>query len=176
MTKRPKSKSASDELAAAHKKIAKLEAREAAHEHAAKVQAALYRIAETASAAQDMPAFYAQIHEIVGELMYADNFYIALYDEERELINFPFYRDEVDPEIPDPNAWDHFGVGEARGATAYVLRHGKPILLVKVGRSERGARCIGQIGGPPSGSWIIVSTTYPWRRYRSRLRRSLASR
>ena len=28
-----------------------------------------------------MPAFYAQIHEIVGELMYADNFYIALYDE-----------------------------------------------------------------------------------------------
>ena len=76
-----------------------------------------------------MPAFYAQIHEIVGELMYADNFYIALYDEDRQLINFPFYRDEVDPDIPDPNAWDHFGVGEARGSTAYVLRHGKPKLL-----------------------------------------------
>ena len=39
-----------------------------------------------------MPAFYAPIHEIVGELMYADNFYIALYDEERQLINFPFSR------------------------------------------------------------------------------------
>ena len=31
-----------------------------------------------------MPAFYRTIHEIVGELMYAENFYIALYDEERE--------------------------------------------------------------------------------------------
>ena len=107
MTKKTSSRSAADELAAAQKKIAKLESREAAHEHSAKVQSALYRIAETASAAQDMPAFYAQIHEIVGELMYADNFYIALYDEERQLINFPFYRDEVDPIIPDPNAWDH---------------------------------------------------------------------
>ena len=118
--------SESNPLAAAQRQIAELEARETAHEHAAKVQSALYRIAETASAAQDMPAFYAKIHEIVRSLMYADNLYIALYDEERQLINFPFYRDEVDPEIPDPNRWDPFGVGEARGSTAYVLRHGRP--------------------------------------------------
>jgi hypothetical protein len=96
--------SGSKDLATAQKRIAQLEAREAAHESAEKVQAALYRIAETASAAQDMSTFYAQIHEIVGELMYADNFYIALYDEERQQINFPYFRDEVDTDIPDPNA------------------------------------------------------------------------
>jgi GAF domain-containing protein/CheY-like chemotaxis protein len=115
-----------DELDAAQKRIAELEAREAAHERAEQVQSALYRIAETASAAQDMPTFYATIHEIVGGLMYADNFYIALYDEARQLINFPFYRDEVDTDLPDPNNWDPFGVGDARGSTAYVLRHGRP--------------------------------------------------
>ncbi len=155
-SKKSSSRSASDELAAADKKIAKLEAREAAHEHAAKVQSALYRIAETASTAQDMPAFYAQIHKIVGELMYADNFYIALYDEERELINFPFYRDEVDTDLPDPSAWDHFGVGEARGATAYVLRRGRPEhwtpkkfqTLAKKGEIE--------IIGQPSVEWLGV--------------------
>ena len=118
--------SASDELAAAQKRIAQLEAREAAHEGAEKVQAALYRIAETASAAQDMPTFYAKIHEIVSELMYADNFYIALYDEERQQINFPYFRDEVDTDIPDPNAWDPIGVAFARGSTAYLLRTGEP--------------------------------------------------
>ena len=32
------------------------------------LQSALYRIAETASAAQDMQEFYADIHHIVGEL------------------------------------------------------------------------------------------------------------
>ncbi len=65
-------------------------------------QAALRSIAETASAAEDMPSFYAEIHRIVGELMYADNFFIAIYDEARNALSFPYYVDEVDPEIPDP--------------------------------------------------------------------------
>jgi len=120
------SRAESSELKAALARIAELEAREAEHAHAEQVQAALYRIAETASAATDMPSFYATIHEIVGSLMYADNFYIALYDEERQAINFPLFLDEVDPEIPDPNVWSPFGIGDARGATAYLLRHGEP--------------------------------------------------
>ena len=91
-----------------------------------KVQDALYRIAELASAAQDMQEFYRAIHEIVGELMYAENFFIALYDEERQLINWPYYVDEVDDDPPDPNQWDAFGSGDARGVTAYVLRTGEP--------------------------------------------------
>ena len=120
------SRTESSELKAARARIAELEAREAEHTHAEQVQAALYRIAETASAATDMPSFYASIHEIVGSLMYADNFYIALYDEERQAINFPFFLDEVEPDIPDPNVWSPFGIGDARGATAYLLRKGEP--------------------------------------------------
>ena len=56
------------------------------------MQAALYRIAELASAAHDMQEFYRAIHAVVGELMYASNLYIALYDEERQLINWPYSR------------------------------------------------------------------------------------
>ena len=66
------------------------------------MQSALYRIAETASAAQDMQEFYAEIHRIVGELMYADNFYIVLYDEERQAMNWPFYVDEVGRRLARP--------------------------------------------------------------------------
>jgi PAS domain S-box-containing protein len=98
-------------------------------ENGEKVQDALYRIAELASAAQDMQEFYRAIHGVVGELMHAESFYIALYDEERRLIGWPYYVDDVDPEIPDPNHWDAFGEGHASGATAYVLRTGKPQLL-----------------------------------------------
>ena len=94
-----------------------------------KVQAALYRIAELASAAQDMQEFYRAVHAVVGELMNASNFYIALYDEERQLINWPYYVDAVDLDVPDPNQWEAFGTGNARGTTAYVLRTGQPQLL-----------------------------------------------
>src|SRR5947209_15612030 len=73
-----------------------------------------------------MPEFYRAIHGVVGELMPAKNFFIALYDEQRQLINWPYYIDENDADIPDPNRWDEFGSGDARGATAYVLRTGTP--------------------------------------------------
>jgi PAS domain S-box-containing protein len=96
---------------------------------AAKVQDALYRIAELVGAARDMQEFYAAVHAIVGELMYAENFFIALYDEERQLINWPYYVDEADVHPPDPNVWTAFGEGYGRGLTAYVLRTGRPQLL-----------------------------------------------
>jgi len=86
------------------------------------LQSALYRIAETASTAQDMQEFYADIHHIVGELMYADNFYIVLYDEDRHALNWAYGVDESGDTFPDPNVWEPMGTGEARGLTAYVLR------------------------------------------------------
>ena len=96
---------------------------------AERVQAALYRIAELASAAQDMQEFYREVHAVVGELMFARNFFIALYDDERQLISWPYYVDEFDFDTPDPNRWDAFGEGEARGVTAYVLRTREPQLI-----------------------------------------------
>ena len=102
---------------------------EDAPEHDARVQDALYRIASAASAAQDLDAFYAEMHAIVGELMYAENLFIALYDAERQRINFPYYVDSVDTDLPDPRAWEPFGVGEGRGITAYALRHDEPMLI-----------------------------------------------
>ncbi|HEU5476385.1 MAG TPA: GAF domain-containing protein [Gaiellaceae bacterium] len=113
---------------------------EAERTHAAKVQDALYRIAELASAAHHMQEFYRAIHEVVGELMYAENFFIALYDEDRQRISWPYYVDEVDTELPDPNRWDTFGEGDARGSTAYVLRTGEPQLITR----ERVEKLIAQ--------------------------------
>jgi PAS domain S-box-containing protein len=96
---------------------------------AERVQPALYRIAELASLAQDMQEFFREVHAVVGELMHASNFFIALYDDERQLISWPYYVDEIDLDVPDPNQWDAFGEGEATGTTAYVLRTGEPQLV-----------------------------------------------
>jgi signal transduction histidine kinase/DNA-binding response OmpR family regulator/putative methionine-R-sulfoxide reductase with GAF domain len=98
---------------------------------AERLQQALYRIADASSAATDMAAFYRAIHETVGELMDARNFYVALYDADREAINFPYYVDMVDEDLPDPHAWEPFGTGNAGGLTAYVLRTGEPGLFTK---------------------------------------------
>ena len=83
------------ELATARARIAELEALEGERDRQAKVQSALYRIADAASAQSDMQAFYRTIHGIVGELMYAENFYIVLYDEERQRMNWPLCRNRA---------------------------------------------------------------------------------
>src|SRR5262245_5347573 len=126
----------SSELAEARRRLAELEAVEGEGAYAAKVQDALSRIAELASAAEDMQDFYRSVPAVVAELMHASHFFIALYDEERELIRWPYYVDEVDDAVPDPNRWDAFGEGEARGLTAYVLRTGRPHLLTHDGMQE----------------------------------------
>src|SRR3954452_1098337 len=95
--------------------------------HDARVQDALYRIASAASAAQDLDSFYAEMHAIVGELMYAENFYIALYDPERDALRYAYNVDTVDPEVLDPKVWHQLGATRlGRGTTAYVLRTGRP--------------------------------------------------
>jgi diguanylate cyclase (GGDEF)-like protein/PAS domain S-box-containing protein len=113
------------------------------------LQQALYRIAETTSLAEDMEGFYQKIHGIVGELMYAKNFYISLYDEAADMLTFPYFVDEVDPP-PSP-------MKPSRILTTYVLRTGQPLLcspavfdrLVSEGEVEaRGGASVDWLGVP----------------------------
>ena len=112
------------------------------------LSSALYRIAEQTSSAADLEHFYSSIHGIVGELMYARNFYIALYDPETQLLSFPYFVDEEDP-TPSPKK-------PGRGLTEYVLRTGEPLLctpevfdgLVRQGEVE--------LIGAPSVDWLGV--------------------
>jgi len=87
---------------------------------AEELQAALYRIADQTSSATDLEAFYQAIHGIVGELMDARNFYIALYDHESGQLSFPYFVDESDrPPAPRPLG---------KRMTDYILRNGEPVL------------------------------------------------
>src|SRR4051794_33334264 len=103
-----------------------------------------------------MQEFYGAIHEIVGELMEAGDFFIALYDEERRRINWPYFVDEVDPARPDPNQWFEFGQGDARGLTAYVLRTGKPQRIPEARMLQLIEQGEAELIGEPSEDWLGV--------------------
>src|SRR5262249_38736029 len=61
---------------------------------AEQVPGPFYRIAEAAASAGDLTGFYQIVHGIVSELMFANNFYIALHDPATETISFPYVHDE----------------------------------------------------------------------------------
>jgi PAS domain S-box-containing protein len=84
------------------------------------LSSALYRIAEKASAAEDLQQFFASTHAIVDELMSARNFSIAIHDPDSGLLSFPYFVDEQQS-VPSPAKL-------CSGLTEYVLRTGEPLL------------------------------------------------
>jgi two-component system cell cycle sensor histidine kinase/response regulator CckA len=115
---------------------------------AEKLQSALYRIAATTSATEDIDEFYRAIHAIVGELMYAKNFYVALHDAHADLISFPYCVDEVDP-TPGP-------MPPGNGLTAHVLRTGEALLTLDEDFTEMVRRGDVQLVGSNSVAWLGV--------------------
>ena len=61
-------------------------------EEAERLQRALFAIADQASADRDMPDVFRSLHEIVGSLMYAENFYIVLFDPRARDIALRLFR------------------------------------------------------------------------------------
>lgn len=116
---------------------------------AEELNAALYAIAARSQSAEDLQQFFAAIHNIVGQLMNARNFYISLYDPQSQLLSFPYFVDDQDP-TPNPRIL-------GRGLTEYVLRSGEPLLaapeifddLIRRGEVELiGSRCVDWLGVP----------------------------
>jgi two-component system cell cycle sensor histidine kinase/response regulator CckA len=115
---------------------------------AEELNAALYAIAARSQSAEDLQQFFAAIHNIVGQLMNARNFYIALYDPQTRLLSFPYFVDEQDP-TPDPKPL-------GRGLTEYVLRSGEPLLATPAVFEELMRRGEVEQIGAPSLDWLGV--------------------
>ena len=112
------------------------------------LSSALYRIAEKTSSAADLQQFYASIHAIVGELMYARNFYIALYDPQTQLLSFPYFVDEEDA-TPEAKKL-------GRGLTEHVLRTGESLLCTPEVFDTLVMKGEVELIGAPSVDWMGV--------------------
>lgn len=113
-----------------------------------RLQAALFSIAERSSTADSIEDFYAAVHQIVGELLYARNFYIALLTGAGDELEFPYSVDERDPVRPRRRL--------AKGLTEYVLRTGTALLADReVIESLANAGEVHSFG-PRSAYWLGV--------------------
>ena len=84
------------------------------------IQAILYEISEAAHTSRELETLFPRIHQIVGELMPAKNFYIALYDAAADAFSLPYFIDDYDETLPVEQL--------KQGLTGYVLRTEQPLL------------------------------------------------
>jgi diguanylate cyclase (GGDEF)-like protein len=112
------------------------------------LQQALFRIAEVSQSSVSMDLFYASVHNIIGELLQAKNFYIAFLTADGQSLEFPYFVDERD-KVSGTRTLGH-------GLTEYVIRTGKPVCLNRsdIDKLEQQGEVI--VSGAKSISWIGV--------------------
>ncbi len=120
-----------------------------------RLQRALYAIAEMAGSQLEMPEMLRGLHGIVAGLMYAENFFIALYDTERRSVRYPYFADSLDPYVPDSEL--EMPESELTNSlTVALIHHGHPVM-------GSSAQVADQLGvqfdprqGPESDDWLGV--------------------
>jgi PAS domain S-box-containing protein len=120
-----------------------------ARKRAEKAREITHQISQAAVSTESLEELYHSIHELLGELMPVENFYIALYEPSNDLLSFPYFVDQYDQPPPPQKP--------GRGLTEYVLRSGQPLLaspdifaqLAKQGKVDaRGTDSVDWLGVP----------------------------
>jgi diguanylate cyclase (GGDEF)-like protein len=92
-----------------------------------RVQKALFNISELAGSVSELSRLYPAIHQIVGDFMNAQNFYVALFDEAEELVDFVYFVDQFDEQtVRQIPASELMG-----GITGHILRTGTHLVMTK---------------------------------------------
>ena len=122
-------------------------------QRAERLQAALFQIAQLATADISQTEFYRCVHGVVGELINAQNFFIGLLSEDGIALEFPYYVDAEERIFPSRPL--------AQGLSEYVINSGKAFC----GTTEdiRGLEHRGDIVphriGSPAVCWLGVPLT-----------------
>ncbi|MGE5625676.1 MAG: two-component regulator propeller domain-containing protein [Bacillota bacterium] len=124
-------------------------------EHAERLQRALYVIADLTNSGLERSEMLRRIHEIVGELMYAKNFFIVLYDAARRTLRFVYFADVKDTEVYDP-ATEIREQDLGGSLTVPLIHRGEPLMGSTV--EIRARLGIGRIEGrgPEAEAWLGV--------------------
>tara|TARA_B110000467_G_C18339112_1_gene501579 strand:+ start:285 stop:2699 length:2415 start_codon:yes stop_codon:yes gene_type:complete len=103
-------------------------------EYSNKIQDALFEIAELTFKTKTIGEFYRHLHQCIGRLTFAKNFFVALLKDNGKTIEFPYAVDEL-----DQDAFDEFDQGKIfkkvaidpnnLSITGYTLSKDKPFLL-----------------------------------------------
>jgi PAS domain S-box-containing protein len=84
----------------------------------------LFKISEAVSNTRNLDELYTVIHKSLDEILNVDNFYIALHNEERDSITFPYHVDEKD-EVLD----EIVNFSKQPSSTGMLIKNRKPMIF-----------------------------------------------
>ena len=118
------------------------------HMREEKLKQVILEILEAANSEKNLGELFRFIHSSIKKLMKADNFYIAYYKRDSDLLTFPYFVDEVDNDSSSKRL--------GKGLTEYVLRTGKSVLIDLDKDAELRRKGEIELVGPQSPIWLGI--------------------
>jgi signal transduction histidine kinase/CheY-like chemotaxis protein len=123
--------------------------------HAEEINRTLFAISNAVNITENLDELYQTIHQSLSKIIDADNFFIALYDRDKDSLSFPYFVDQKDvqDEIIKLVVKD---VSKSSSLTAELIKNGRPLFYRKKDILERAKK----LNLPPVGStaelWLGV--------------------
>ena len=114
---------------------------------------ALFEITEGITVTSNLDELLKLIHSSLAKVVYAENFFVALYSGVTKLFSFPYFVDKVDT-TPEPTSM-------GKSCSAYVFRTVKPLLLTQQIFDKLVEQNEVELVGSNSPSWIGIPLQTP---------------
>ena len=105
-------------------------------------------IGHSVSTTSNLTELMKLIHDSLRKVVYAENCFFALYDENTGLFNFPYYVDQFDFAPPQ--------MAMAKSCTSYVFNSGKSLIITPRLFQELKEQDLIELVGSASPSWIGI--------------------
>ena len=119
--------------------------------YAESINRTLFRISNAVTTTHNLDELYSSIYLALNQVIDASNFYIALYNAERDAITFPYHVDQYDDfegEIAN--------ISESTTLTGEVIKTGQPVVARKKDLLERVQKSKKKAIGVPAELWVGI--------------------
>jgi PAS domain S-box-containing protein len=113
----------------------------------------LFEISQGVTTTSNLDELMSLIHSSLGKVVYAENIFVALFDQATGLFSFPYFIDKID-ETPLPTSM-------SKSCSAYVYNTVRPLVLTQKIFDDLVAKGEVELVGSNSPSWIGIPLQTP---------------
>ncbi len=116
-----------------------------------KINQALFSISNAVNTTESLDALYESIHNALKDIIDVTNFMIGLYDKEKDIISYPYYKDEMDDDFEEIKNVSKSGI-----VSWEVIKYAKPFFINKEQAIIRAKRIDADIVGSVAEQWLGI--------------------
>jgi two-component system, cell cycle sensor histidine kinase and response regulator CckA len=113
----------------------------------------MFEIIQGVNVSSNLDELFHLIHQSLKKVIFAENFFVALYDRRSGLFTFPFFVDQFDPPPPSQKL--------EKSCTAYVFRAGRPTIITQEFFDRLAERGEVELVGTPGPTLLGVPLKTP---------------